>query len=155
MLDEQKWIGSQAVIKAIIDACPEKEIVESRFKWIKNEFDFCTKLMENYATLHPRTEDKPEIKETPKNTDWPPPDRDSKLAEVITLLSALTEKEYKPKKFRYGIKDIKGNWYSTFFKQHFLNAQDAKNSGHEVRILYEIGEYNGRPQFTVQSLDIV
>lgn len=73
---------------------------------------------------------------------------------VITGVSFVTEKEYKPGKFRYGVKDSEGTWYSSFFKNHCDIAKKARLQNKKVNILYEVGEYNGKPQYTIQSIEI-
>lgn len=82
---------------------------------------------------------------------------DTRLNDVqkaVIGISFVSEKEYKPGKYRYGIKDVGGTWYSSFFKTHCEIAKKAKMTGKQAVIYYEVGEYNGKPQYTIQSIEL-
>lgn len=167
MLDRERSILGQAVMKSLLQSGKMPFEIEAAKKWVDDLFPYFTGKIEAYAKLEaplnePRAPQS-HLSDEKVAESLPPPNslpsnfssRNLPLKDLITSISVITEKEYKPKKFRYGIKGLDGNWYSTFFKNHFTIAQEAKNKGKQVRILFEVGEYNNKPQYTIQSIDIL
>ena len=169
--DQQRSMRASGLIQAIWQSGLAPKMTDATtIEWIENMFDKSVAIIEAYVKKEPyiapetsdpfistgntHLSDEKVAESLPPTKPWQDP-VGIKLADTVTGIVAITEKEYKPKKFRYGFKDSKGTWYSSFFKQHFFNAQEAKNAGKQVRILYQIGEYNGKAQFTVQSLDVM
>lgn len=169
--EERADIRGQALMKDIISIAPREHLTTDRvIEWIGQVWNGCMDIAEKRLTEKYPAEQTPKptvtvthlsdeqvasgiSKEAQKDDIFS--SRNLPLRDVIVGISVITEKEYKPKKFRYGVKGTDGNWYSTFFKNHFAIAQEAKNKGKQARILYEVGEYNGKPQYTIQSVDIL
>jgi hypothetical protein len=52
MIDQEKWIASQSVMKELIAKAPENGFEH----WVGEKFKFCLSIMEEYATLSPNDE---------------------------------------------------------------------------------------------------
>lgn len=50
MLDNEKWIGAQAIMKELIGVWRKADTLDPE-AWLKDNFTFCMKIMEDYATL--------------------------------------------------------------------------------------------------------
>jgi hypothetical protein len=77
------------------------------------------------------------------------------MEEKVSMVGQVSSKEYKPGKFRYGIKDADGVWFSTFHQSHFDLANEIKGRTGYARYIFEVGEYNGKPQYTLHSIEEV
>lgn len=151
MIDHDKFIASQAVMKSLLESGRMTGDVAADQEYIRNMFPWCLKEMEAYAS-------KPEILPKPLSNFTPPPEIQKEIEGLGRFRGRLIfvgKKEYKPKKFRYLFKDENQTWYSSFFQNHFDVGEEAKIRKKEVEIIFEKGEYNGKPQYTVQSIEIL
>lgn len=74
--------------------------------------------------------------------------------ETVTVeIAEVAAKEYKPKKFRYGIKDTAGNWYSTFSETEQGVAEECRIREQKATITYRVHEQDGRLYRNVVSIN--
>lgn len=173
-LDRDKDIRAQGQLKSIWESGGvPKDTAEAKV-FLEEMLAFNLKLIESYAKLEPLKAGepvhyRPNAPESPtmqhlsdervaegvkpeSPNNWA--NRGNVMEEAYLNIAVITEKEYKPKKFRYGVKGSDGRWFSSFFKAHYQVAEEAKNSGKQVKVIYEVGEYNGKPQYTIQSISL-
>lgn len=55
-IDQEKWIGAQAVVKSIIESLPQIEDNNKFYGILRARFDHAIKIMEEYATINPDDE---------------------------------------------------------------------------------------------------
>ena len=87
--------------------------------------------------------------------EWPHPADAADDPDLITFEftpAAVSEKQYKPGKFRYGIKNEAGTWFTTFSRTHAENAKAAKRDNVPLFLKARKGEFNGKTQYTVEFL---
>ena len=142
------------VVKSLLESgrLPMEGIAEQK-EWLKGMFDYAVSLITN-GNAPFSTGNIPPQPELRKSTPIKAESTKGTVPNIITTVARVSQKEYKPGKYLYGIQDSEGTWYSTFFKIHFDTAAEAKNAGSLVKIFYEVSDYKGKPQRNIQSIEV-